>query len=52
MALHFGRGNRSKRLYFTRADAKQIMVLARKKNSTAVVADADPRQRAGYKKKK
>ena len=52
IALHFGRGNRSKRLFFTKADAKQIMVLARKKNSRAVVADADPRQMAGYKKKK
>jgi len=52
VALHFGRGNRSKRLFFTKADAKQIMVLARKKNSRAVVSDADPRQMAGYKKKK
>lgn len=52
VALHFGRGYRSKRLFFTKADAKQIMVLARKKNSRAVVADADPRQMAGYKKKK
>lgn len=51
VALHFGRGNRSKRLFFTKADAKQIIVLAKKKNSRIVVADADQRQRVGSKRK-
>lgn len=52
VALHFGRGNRSKRLFFTKGDAKQIMVLARKRNPRAVVGDADKSQMLGYKKKK
>ena len=52
VALHFGRGNRSKRLFFTKEDAKQIMVLARKRNSKAVVSDADKKQMVGYGKKK
>lgn len=52
VALHFARGNRSKRLFFTKADAKQIMVLAKKRNSRIAVGDAAPRQMMGSKKKK
>lgn len=51
VALHFGKGNRSKRLFFTKADARQIMVLAKKKNSRIVVADADQRQMVGARRK-
>lgn len=43
-ALYFARGNRSKRLYFTKKDAAQIMVLARKKNSRAIVGDVKPKE--------
>ena len=39
LALHFVRGNRSKRFFFSKADAKQIQVLARKKNSRIRTAD-------------
>ncbi len=48
VALHFARGNRSKRLFFTKADAKQIMVLAKKRNSR--IKTADVHQKAGKKK--
>ncbi len=51
VALHFGRGNRSKRLFFTKADAKQIMVLAKKRNSRIVVQDANKNQMIGNKRK-
>lgn len=32
IALHFGRGNASKRFFFTRQDTQEILILARKKN--------------------
>ncbi len=50
VALHFARGNRSKRLFFTKADAKQIMVLAKKRNSR--IKTADIQQKAGKMKYK
>lgn len=50
VALHFARGNRSKRLFFTKADAKQIMVLAKKRNSR--IKTADVYQKAGKLKYK
>lgn len=52
VAVYFSRGDRNKRLFFTKADAKQIMVLARKKNSTAVVSDAAPTQSRSFSRKK
>lgn len=51
VALYFTRGDRNKRLFFTKADATQIMVLARKKNPTAVVSDAAPHQAVASPKK-
>ena len=51
VALHIGRGNRSKRLFFTRSDAKQIMVLARKKNHRAVVSEMPKPQNVKSRKK-
>ena len=51
VALHIGRGNRSKRLFFTRSDAKQIMVLARKKNPRAVVSEMPKPQNVKSRKK-
>ncbi len=51
VALHFGKGNRSKRLFFTKADAKQIMLLAKKRNSRIVVQDANKNQMIGNKRK-
>ena len=41
VALHIGKGDRSKRLFFTRADAQAIMDLARKQSHKILVADAD-----------
>ncbi|MEH2940680.1 hypothetical protein [Lawsonibacter sp. JLR.KK007] len=32
IALHFGRGNASKRFFFTRQDTQDILILAREKN--------------------
>lgn len=52
VALYFTRGDRNKRLFFTKADATQIMVLARKKNPTAVVSDSAPHQSFSSKKTK
>ena len=43
VALHFARGNRSKRLFYPKADAKQIVVLAKKKNSRIVTANMKPK---------
>lgn len=50
VALHISKGDRVKRLFFTRADAKKIMILAREKNPKIVVGDADESQMIGYNK--
>ena len=50
VALHISKGDRVKRLFFTRAEAKKIMVLAREKNPKIVVGDADKSQMIGYNK--
>ncbi|MGI6094657.1 MAG: hypothetical protein ACOYBL_04410 [Lachnospiraceae bacterium] len=52
IALHIGKGNASKQLFFTKEDAKQIIVLARKKNSTIKIMDAAVSGRNAAKKKK
>lgn len=41
VALHIARGDRSKRLFFTKADAEKIMELAKKQNPRIFVTDAD-----------
>lgn len=50
VALHISRGDRVKRLFFTRADAKKIMLLAREKNPGIIVGDASESQMIGYGK--
>lgn len=52
VALYFTRGDRNKRLFFKKADAAQIMILARKKNPRAVVSDAAPVKQPEPKKEK
>lgn len=52
VALHISRGDRVKRLFFTREDAKKIMTLAREKNPKIVIGDADASQMLGYGKEK
>lgn len=43
LALHFVRGDKSKRLFFTRAEIKQIQILAKKKNSRIKMAEVKPK---------
>ena len=50
VALHFGRGNASKRFFFTREDSDDIMALARKKNRRITVHDATESEMVGYTK--
>ncbi len=50
VALYFGFENRSRRLFFTKEDAKMILVLARKKNPRILVQDTD--QKSPNKKNK
>ena len=52
VALHISKGDRVKRLFFTREDAKKIMALAKKQNPQIYVKDADESQMIGYKKEK
>ncbi|MEA4934475.1 MAG: hypothetical protein VB071_12975 [Lawsonibacter sp.] len=52
VALYFSRGDRVKRLFFPKADAEKIMVLAKERNPKIVVGDADEVQMIGYQKKK
>ena len=52
VGLHFGKGNMSKQFFFTRKDADAIMALARKKNRTMLIHDADEDEMVGYKKQK
>ncbi len=50
VALHFGRGNASKRFFFTHADSDAIMALARQKNPRMAVRDATQEEMVGYRK--
>lgn len=52
VALHIGKGDRSKRLFFTKADAQAIMDLARKQNHPILVAEADESKMNGSAKNK
>lgn len=52
VALHISKGDRVKRLFFTREDAVKIMALARKQNPKILVKDADASQMIGYAKEK
>lgn len=52
VALHISYGDRVKRLFFTREDAKKIMVLARQQNPKILVGNADESQMIGYQKDK
>lgn len=52
VALHFMKGDRLKRLFFTREDADKIMSLAKERNPDIYVENADKSQMIGYKKEK
>lgn len=52
VALHISKGDRVKRLFFTREDAKLIMRLAKEQNHKIIVKDADKSQMIGYPKTK
>lgn len=52
VALHFGYGDRVKRLFFTRPDAEKIMALAKEKNPRIKVGEADDEKANPHKKKK
>ena len=52
VALHIGKGDRSKRLFFTKADAQAIMDLARKQSHKILVAEADESKMNGSAKSK
>lgn len=52
VALHIGKGDRSKRLFFTKADAQAIMDLARKQSHKILVAEADESKMNGSAKTK
>lgn len=47
IALHFGRGNASKRFFFTRSDTQNILILAREKNPGVPVRQFTGNPRSG-----
>jgi len=47
IALHFGHGNASKRFFFTRPDTKDILILAREKNSGIPIRQVTDTPRTG-----
>ena len=47
IALHFGRGDASKRFFFTRPDTEKILVLAREKHPGVPVRQATDNPRSG-----
>ena len=47
IALHFGRGNASKRLFFTRQDTQEILILAREKHPGVPVRQVTDAPRSG-----
>lgn len=47
IALHFGRGNASKRFFFTRRDAQDVLILAREKHPGIPVRQATDNPRSG-----
>ena len=51
IALHFGRGNASKRFFFTRKDTQEILILAREKNPSIPVRSATDNPR-GFSRKR
>ena len=51
VALHISKGDRIRRLFFTREDAADIMVLAKKQKPGILVGEADPGRMIGFKRK-
>ena len=49
VALHISKGDRIRRLFFTREDAADIMVLAKKQKPGILVGEADPGRMIGFK---
>lgn len=47
IALHFGRGNASKRFFFTRTDTQNILILAREKHPGVPVRQFNDNPRSG-----
>ena len=47
IALHFGRGNLSKRFFFTRPDTQDILVLAKRKNPGIPIRSLNDAPRSG-----
>ena len=47
IALHIGRGNASKRFFFTRQDTQKILVLAREKNPGVPIRQLNDNPRSG-----
>ena len=47
IALHFGRGNASKRFFFTRPDTQNILILAKQKNPGIPVRQLNDKPRPG-----
>ena len=52
VALHFGYGDRVKRLFFTKPDAEKIMALAKEQNPKIKVGDADDGKSDAPRKKR
>ena len=52
IALHIGKGDMSKQFFFTKEDAKEITLLAKKKNSKIKIMDAAISNKAASQKKK
>lgn len=52
LALHFMKGDRLKRLFFTREDAEKILVLAKERNPEIYIETASESQMIGYRKEK
>ena len=50
VALHISKGDRIRRLFFTREDAADIMVLAKKQKPGILVGEADPGRMIGFKR--
>lgn len=47
IALHFGRGNASKRFFFTRQDTQEVLILAKEKNPGIPIKQLNDNPRSG-----
>lgn len=47
IALHFGRGNASKRFFFTRSDTQDVLILAKQKNPSIPIRQLNDAPRSG-----